>query len=436
MSWPLQLTPDAAGKRSIRKEFRSLTKAEWNDVVDAMWIMKRTSQKEGEHLYGPSFRTYDWFVSIHIDASLNPFCDAAHFTPVFISWHRIYLLQFERALQAINPNISGLPYWDYRPDAKDPGRPEGPFTQAYFGSWVGDPMQQYQVIDGQFAGWSVARRATDVYGWTSLKGGFMRGPMNMNTAPNFTRNGGTICQQHVGVGKPEQWEGCLEKNNVRDWHYCIDYDVHGEAHFGVAGGWPRFEGQTPPDVPYHDPPVCATFYGMVGDKVEARSMGSYIYPINAGCLNCTKCAADTPSKDCVCQCTRPDCKCNHVWTNNMHFNETIVDPKFVELVGDMYDPISSPNDPMFMFHHTNMDRFFMAWQQRHKDQAPHYDWPVNAPGRGENYCASHLLDGIVNPHQPFMGLIDSLPAEKPITNRDILEHITFEKASYEYDTIA
>jgi len=436
-TWPLVLTPRAAKKRSLRKEFRSLTQDEWNDVVNAMWVMKRTPQEEGERLYGPYFRTYDWFVSAHIDASLNPKCDTAHFSPIFITWHRIYLLQFERALQAVNPNITGLPYWDYRQDASDPGHAEGPFTEHFFGSWVGDITQQYQVTDGRFAGWPIARRGTDVYGWTSLAGGFLRGPMNMNTAPNVTRNGGTMCKQSVGVGKIEQWEGCLETSNIRTWHRCIDYDVHGEAHFGVAGGWSRFEGQTVPDVPYNDPPLCSSFYGMVGDHGEfAGDVGSYIYPINAGCLNCTKCKPETPIKECVCQCTQPDCTCEGVWTQKMELKETMVDPKYVEIVGDMYDPISSPNDPLFMFHHTNMDRFFMAWQQRHIDQAPYFDWPTNRFGTGDNYCKAHLLEGIVNPHQPFSGLIDDLPADKPITNRDILEHITFEKAPYEYDTIA
>ncbi|KAH8077017.1 hypothetical protein JL720_10318 [Aureococcus anophagefferens] len=95
----------------------------------------------------------------HVVASLNAKCDAAHFSPIFVVWHRAFELQFENALLAVNGNISGAPYWDYRPDADDPGRAGGVFTDHYFGDWVGQGPG-FEVTNGRFADWPVAAAAT------------------------------------------------------------------------------------------------------------------------------------------------------------------------------------------------------------------------------------------------------------------------------------
>ena len=46
-------------------------------------------------------------VDIHGDASHMP-----HTTQRLLPWHRVYLLQFEKALRAIHPDVS-IPYWDW-----------------------------------------------------------------------------------------------------------------------------------------------------------------------------------------------------------------------------------------------------------------------------------------------------------------------------------
>ena len=81
----------------VRRELRDLPKAEFDAIVNAMWIMKKLSPAEGEAKYGKHFRTYDSFVAQHIEASLSSECDNAHFTPVFAVWHLAYLAQFDAA---------------------------------------------------------------------------------------------------------------------------------------------------------------------------------------------------------------------------------------------------------------------------------------------------------------------------------------------------
>lgn len=424
-------------RRRVRKEIRTLSPAEWDDVVAAMWVMKRTPAAEGERRFGPLFRTYDSLVAQHIVASLNRACDAAHFSPIFVVWHRAYELQFENALLAVNPNISGAPYWDYRPDADAPGRPGGIFTEKYFGSWVGTGAD-FAVTDGRFAGWPVAHDPAGALtqGWTSLYG-FLRGAMNMNRSPLTTRNGGTMCGAPVGVGNRTAWATCLAKADVKDMHLCIDWSVHGMAHFGVGGGWPRYADQ--PEPPGHiannAAPLCASFYGMVGQRGEDKVLGSYVYPVNAGCFACPDCAArDLPLRDCVCGCARDECACDGVWTGNRSYTEYVVDPKYVQVVGDMYDPISSPNDPVFFFHHVNMDRFFMAWQVAHPHLGPHFDFPRAGRPTDEAYCAAHLLDGVLG--DTSGPIYDALPNQTgPLSPRDVFDRIGPDTAPYVYDTL-
>ena len=92
----------------IRKEIRSLSKHEWNEVVEAMNIMKNSTIQEGKVKYGNHFVTYDYMISKHAHAALDKRGDQAHFGPIFGVYHRAWLLEFENSLLAINPNISGL----------------------------------------------------------------------------------------------------------------------------------------------------------------------------------------------------------------------------------------------------------------------------------------------------------------------------------------
>merc|ERR1711988_943237 len=163
-------------------------------------------------------------------------------------------------------------------------------------------------------------------------------------------------------------------------------------------------------------------------------MGSYIYPINAGCMECPVCEAGVTSvEDCVCKCARDDCKCSGIWTGNPTLELTMVDPKYVQVVGDMYDPISSPNDPAFMFHHANIDRFLFAWQKRHSNLAPLYNYPRADVDSGEGYCEPHLLDSPMAPSRPFVDLFDD--QEGALTPRDVFTRFAYGKGPYVYDTL-
>ncbi|MFJ8588579.1 tyrosinase family protein [Streptomyces sp. NPDC093595] len=88
-----------------RKNQRDLTGAERKRFVAAVLELKRAGR-------------YDDFVRTHVryyrsdgDKGLR----VAHMAPSFLPWHRQYLLEFERALQEVDPGVT-VPYWDWTRD--------------------------------------------------------------------------------------------------------------------------------------------------------------------------------------------------------------------------------------------------------------------------------------------------------------------------------
>ncbi|MFD9500153.1 tyrosinase family protein [Streptomyces sp. NPDC060035] len=89
-----------------RKNQHDLTRTEKKRLVGAVLELKRSGR-------------YDEFVTLHqkyyvTDAQSGP--RPAHMSPSFFPWHRKYLLEFENALQAVDPGVS-IPYWDWTRDS-------------------------------------------------------------------------------------------------------------------------------------------------------------------------------------------------------------------------------------------------------------------------------------------------------------------------------
>jgi len=102
-------------RKRLRKSVTDLTSAEKTAFVTAVNTLQTTYPN------GSSLSLYEQFVAQHIltmgfrrslgatgPARGNP----AHSYPAFLPWHRQYLLDFEQALQAIDPDVT-LPYWDW-----------------------------------------------------------------------------------------------------------------------------------------------------------------------------------------------------------------------------------------------------------------------------------------------------------------------------------
>ncbi|MHC0430724.1 tyrosinase family protein [Streptomyces sp. O3] len=133
----------------IRQNQRTLSAAQKKRFVDAVLAIKRRGE-------------YDDFVRMHIEFYVSDGdggLRVAHMTPSFLPWHRRFLLEFERALQRVDPGVS-VPYWDWTADQS----PTGSLWAPDFLGGNGRRSDR-QVTTGPFAyrngGWTITESVSE-----------------------------------------------------------------------------------------------------------------------------------------------------------------------------------------------------------------------------------------------------------------------------------
>jgi len=101
----------------LRKNQARLSDDEWEAFIGAVDAIRKRGAKKP---------TYNDFLKVHVDAMVG---SGMHSWGVhsmagmrgrnFLSWHRWYLLEFERRLQEADPDVA-VPYWDWIADPKIP----------------------------------------------------------------------------------------------------------------------------------------------------------------------------------------------------------------------------------------------------------------------------------------------------------------------------
>ena len=133
--------PSPLRAQRVRRGLSTLSDSEWARVVSALWLMKNTSTADGQARWGASYREYDFFAYKHLVAQFPPFdgtkcmdkncwtgmspwrmpwepkrvmgIDATGGGPQQLTWHALWILEFETVLLLIDPQIGGLPYADW-----------------------------------------------------------------------------------------------------------------------------------------------------------------------------------------------------------------------------------------------------------------------------------------------------------------------------------
>jgi hypothetical protein len=105
----------------IRKNARLLTATERDEFLAAILAIKAAP-----HPVYAGLSIYDYYVTLHkaatavVRAGTATATNMAHFSDVFLPWHRELLMRFEDELRAFYPNVT-IPYWDWTyPGAGDP----------------------------------------------------------------------------------------------------------------------------------------------------------------------------------------------------------------------------------------------------------------------------------------------------------------------------
>lgn len=360
----------------VRFEVRDLPPGQWERVVRALWIMKLTPGDVGRRDYGDAFVSYDEMVVKHMKAALNKPGDQAHFTPAFPVYHRLWLLEVENSLITIDAAISGLPYWNSFKDGF------AVFNNDYFGS-APTAENDYTVVDGKFSYWRVPTvdDNPDDHDTISNVYGYARAPLSPNRSPVITRRMRSLCGVDFGLGEPAAWDFCAGRGpDFWEYQLCIDGSIHGRAHMTVGGSWKR---PSQFDNPGDDPGLCAQWYGLItntvtpSDGFTRKQLGSFInaYVADSSCFDCSCCTLDKPPDECLCRRSTEAANngCGPLW---MKLKE-LQDPPYqdyrahlthrnnLEIIGDFLDPTASANDPVFLFHHANVDRNWQKWLDLH-----------------------------------------------------------------------
>ena len=115
----------SGGPRRVRKAIHRMSDAEWQKVVDAMWVMRTTGTEAGRKRFGDEYRDMDFHVVRHVLGTLpgldnvsrgdieRPPMDVTGGGAQTYTWHALFTMELETSLLAVDPTLSGLPYFDW-----------------------------------------------------------------------------------------------------------------------------------------------------------------------------------------------------------------------------------------------------------------------------------------------------------------------------------
>jgi len=259
--------------------------------------------------------------------------------------------------------------------------------------------------------------------------GLLRNRDNTEGNPFVTRFGGTLCDANTfDIGSLSKYDECLENitEGITEFVDCFNFDVHARAHIGIGGSRPAYDGQ--PSVGW---PFCQFWHGASWSKINGVRKWAQRY----GCFECPdagSCTYDPNEEFANWECAQ----CRLTNDSNVCVIEGV--EKLIlgerneqQTHGDFLDQSTSPNDPIFMMHHANLDRYLTDWQLRNYDQRPYYGYPT------EGYQDGFRLDDVLSANFPFTGLFteESGIGDGPYTARDIWDGTTILDAEYVYDTV-
>lgn len=404
-----------ANNKRVRYEIRDISNEQRNRIFNAMDIMKHTSMEEGKLKYGDLFVSYDTLVSKHMDASASKSCDQAHLGPAFATFHRIFILEFEKCLMTIDQNILSLPYWDYNLDIKnkdkDP-RDSIIWSDEYFGSSEGELLMNNAVLNGRFGHWKILHGNKTVMNISKHISpyGYLRSEWNNNSSPHITRHRYS-CGSETTFGTTDNnkdidlWNICLNRKTYITWYLCLDPSIHTWAHSFIGGIWNTNKNTS---------------------RIKCYIENAINVPNNYK-KNKISCFCDN-TENCFCDNKAKNMKLSSIPT-----------------YGDFADTWASPNDPIFFFHHANIDRHLMIWQHKIRN------FTINNKNEDDDYydygfpklsipCYGHGLDDVISSNWPFNSNLvfrkDMNISEQYLTNRDVITLDGIDKKSpYTYDKL-
>lgn len=284
----------------VRKNVTALTAQERQEYVGAVLALKSAPSP-----FDPQLSYYDQFVAWHL--SLYPCALAhdmtrAHGGPMFLPWHRLFLLLFEDALRQVSGKPITVPYWDWT----DPAGARAVFADDFMGG-DGDPDDGFAVNSGPFrkGEWDLRVHPIGLE-WSA------------SATPHLTRRFASFPGFET-LPTPGDVTWLLDRPRYDVAPYDPASDPNRSFRNALEGFWQRL-GQT-------SIPTGSMTCGP--DGVMTVTSGPGLHNLV------------------------------HAWVGGL-LETTPEGPK----LGTMFLP-TSPNDPVFFLHHANIDRLWSGWQETH-----------------------------------------------------------------------
>jgi tyrosinase len=309
-------SPVADGDLNVRPNGASLSAEQKKAYTDAVLALK---QKPSPWLAGIS--TYDTFVLWHRDA-FGCGVNAAHMGPAFFPWHRMYLHLFEQQLQEVDPTVS-LPYWDWTVDqAMDSW-----VWQDDFMGGNGSPDDDEAVMTGPFAkgNWELTVfDYTDPHKLAWITRDFAAGGLGPDLpTPEQVEAALAIDTYDAAPWSASSPTAQSFRNNLEGWRDCVEDMCDPTAGMGT---------------------ICTGDH-LLHNRVHLWVAGEFAFA--------------------------------HELQTGMTGHQATPVAGDEEMILGTMAANTSPNDPVFFQHHTNLDRLWSAWMARHgQNYLPESGGPV------------------------------------------------------------
>jgi len=220
----------------VRREIRSLTDEDRNRFFDAIETLMFISTDDGKSIYGNAYYDKNWFIREHMYGGAEITCDHWHAGVGFMSTHVAFTLQWEKALQSVDPSVTAH-YWDFtieRETLQFDWRESSVFTPDWFGSTATD---EGILTEGRWAYTPVMLNAQSYSGITNAWN-LLRSPWNSDPRPYLTRFESLFgfVDNDRPRGCADYWF-CLNAKNWVDLGECMNTNAHGRIHQLIGGSW-------------------------------------------------------------------------------------------------------------------------------------------------------------------------------------------------------
>mmetsp|Transcript_109923 Transcript_109923/g.319886 ORF Transcript_109923/g.319886 Transcript_109923/m.319886 type:complete len:864 (+) Transcript_109923:2-2593(+) len=396
--------------RYVRREIRALFPEDQSLFFDTLEIMYRTSWGEGQAKYGNVWRNAGVFARDHNNLAAQRECDHMHDGLGFLTAHGALTLDFEKAMQMVDPSIS-IPYWDFTIDAQAASESGSIkswydseiFDKSFFGSVATDATNGHVVEEGRWAYVPVNMAAYGINGSQAAGNvlnayGHLRAPWNTNSASFLTRHNQT---SGYTQSSPPSCEWHYEQLQFTDWALFgreIQYEPHGKIHTMVAGVWGNKQDHYWEEM---------GFEARIGASIAMSSFGFQKDLWRRHWMQCPEaCSSDADTDTCKCSCSpilselRTSDNREMAATDVLqavdgstfsdaesHLNADGEERSFeiLELMCDSYDDTHTmigdlgnsggPIDPLFWPVHPTIDRL---WHWRRLNGMDDESWPSDA----------------------------------------------------------